>query len=103
MSSELLTISGTVFFRERVALPPGAVATIKLVDGDGEVLAGAAIDAPGVPVEFALTVDPAFVTDVDKLFVWAALRSEVGVWGTTELVPLDGGDNAVLVTKIDED
>lgn len=102
MPSELLTITGTVAYREKIALPPGAVATVKLVDADGEVLAGTAVDAPGIPVEFALSVDPAFVGDADKLLLWAALRSDMGVWGTTELVPVDGGANAVLVTKIDE-
>ncbi len=103
MSSELLTVTGTVLFRERIALPPGAVATVKLVDADGEVLAATAVDAPGIPVEFALVVDPAFVDDVDQLLLWAALRSDAGVWGTTELVPVDGDANAVMVTKIDED
>lgn len=102
MSSELLTITGTVSFREKIALPPGAVVTVKLVDADGEVLAGTAVDAPGIPVEFGVTVDPAFVNDADQLLLWAALRSDVGIWGTTDLVPVDGGANAVLVTKIDE-
>ncbi len=102
MSSELLTIAGTVSIRERIALPPGAVVTVKLVDTEGEVLAATAVDAPGVPAQFTLAVDPAFVQDADQLLLWAALRSDVGVWGTTELVPVDGGANAVLVTKIDE-
>jgi len=101
MSSELLTVTGTVYFRERVALPPGAIATVKLVDGEGEVLAGTAIEAGAVPTEFALTADPALAPDADQLFIWAALRSEVGVWGTTELVPVADA-NAVLLTKIEE-
>ena len=45
-----MTVSGSVLFRERVAVPPGAIATVKLVDTDGEVLAAAALDASGVPV-----------------------------------------------------
>ncbi len=102
MSSELLTVTGTVYFRERIALPPGAIATIKLVDGDGEVLAGTAIDSGAVPTEFSLSADPALAPDPDALFIWAALRSEVGVWGTTELVPVDSDGNAVLLTKIED-
>ena len=103
MSSEhILTVAGTVFFRERIAVPPGAVATVKLVDAEGEVLAASAFDAPGIPTEFALAVDPGFVPDPDKLFLWAALRTDVGVWGTTDLVPVEGDATAVMLTKIDD-
>jgi len=102
MASELLTVTGTVFFRERVSLPPGAIATIKLVDGEGEVLAGTAIESVAVPTEFTLVADPAFAPDPDSLFIWAALRSEAGVWGTTDLVPVTDDATAVLLTKIED-
>lgn len=101
-SDHVLTITGTVAFRERIAVPPGAVATIKLVDTEGEVLAAAAVDAPGVPTEFALQVDPSFVANPGSLMIWAVLRTEVGVWGTTELVPVAGASTAVMLTKIDD-
>lgn len=101
MSSELLTVTGTVFFRERVTLPPGSVATVKLVDGEGEVLAGTALETSAVPTEFVLTADPALAPDPEQLFIWAALRSEVGTWGTTELAPVTDETTAVLLTKID--
>jgi putative lipoprotein len=102
MASELLTVTGTVYFRERISLPPGAVATIKLVDGEGEVLAGTALESVAVPTEFTLTADPAFAPDPGSLYLWAALRSEAGVWGTTELVPVGDDANAVLLTKIED-
>ena len=102
MSSELLTVTGTVSFRERITLPPGAIATIKLVDGEGEVLAGTAIESVALPTEFTLSADPAFAPDPDTLFIWAALRSEAGVWGTPELVPVAADANAVLLTKIED-
>lgn len=98
-----MTVSGNVSFRERIAVPPGAIATIKLVDTDGEVLAATAVDAPGVPVDFSVTVDSEFVPDPANLLFWAILRSEVGVWGTTELVPVDGDSTSVMLTKIDAD
>ena len=101
-SEHVLIVTGTVFIRERIAVPPGAVATIKLVDTEGEVLAATATDAPGVPTEFALHVDPSLVADPDTLLIWAMLRTEVGVWGTTDLVPVDGDSTEVLLTKIDE-
>ena len=98
-----MTVSGTVLFRERIAVPPGAVATIKLVNTDGEVLAATAIHAPGVPTDFSLTVDPEFVPDPANLLIWAMLRTDVGVWGTTELVPVEGDSTVVMLTKIDAD
>ncbi|KRC65312.1 hypothetical protein ASE12_11380 [Aeromicrobium sp. Root236] len=101
-SEHLLTVTGTVFIRERIAVPPGAVATVKLVDTEGEVLAATAIDAPGVPAEFVLTADPTLVAAPDALLIWAMLRTEVGVWGTTDLVPVEGDSTAVMLTKIDE-
>lgn len=101
-SAHVLTVTGTVFFRERIAVPPGAIATVKLVDTEGEVLAATATEAPGVPTEFILYVDPGLVAEPDKLLIWAILRTEVGVWGTTELVPVEGDSTAVLLTKIDE-
>ena len=75
MSSELLTITGTVFIHEPVTLPPGAIVTVKLVDNEGEVLAATAIGSAAVPTEFTLVADPAFAPDADELFIWAALRS----------------------------
>jgi len=102
MSSEhLLTIHGTVSIRERLALAPGAVATVKLVDTTGEVLAAIALEAPRIPLEFALDVDPYFVGDASKLLIWAALRSDDGVWGTTELVPVDATSTDVPLTRVD--
>lgn len=98
-----MTVSGSVSFRERIAVPPGAIATIKLVDTDGEVLAATAVDAPGVPAEFSVAVDSEFVADPASLLIWAILRTDVGVWGTTELVPVEGDATAVMLTKIDGD
>ena len=102
MSSELLTVTGTLVIRERIALPAGAVATIKLVDAEGEVLAGTAVDAASVPVEFTLTADPELVAKPDELFIWAALRSKIGFWGTTELVAVTSDAVEVSLTKIED-
>lgn len=101
MSSELLTITGTVTFRERLALPPGAIASVKIVDTDGDVLAAAAVTADGVPTAFSLTIDAGLVPDTSKLFAWAALRSEAGVWGTTDLVRIKGDEPEIVLTKIE--
>ena len=101
-TAPLFTVAGTVDFRERIALPPGAVATIKLVDTEGEVLAATAVEVPNVPTDFTVTVDPSFVTEPGELLIWAMLRSAVGVWGTTELEPVDATSTAVMLTKIED-
>ncbi|MFS0885712.1 YbaY family lipoprotein [Aeromicrobium sp. 179-A 4D2 NHS] len=83
----VLTVSGALFVRERIAIEPDAVATVKVVDHEGEVLAATAVTASEVPVEFSVAIDPEMV-DGD-LFVWAFLRNGDAGWGTLELVPAD--------------
>lgn len=100
MSSELLTVTGTLSLDGDASVPPGAIATVKLVDGDGEVLAATAISSSEVPTAFTLAADPAFSGAPDALFIWAAVRSSAGTWGTTELVPVDDA-NAVALTSIE--
>ncbi len=100
-ASNVLAVSGTVLFREKLAMPPGGVVTVKLVDSAGEVLAATSVDAENGPTEFTLHADPADVADPTKLLVWARLRSDAGVWGTTDLVPVSDPSTEVVVTRID--
>lgn len=100
-TSHVLVVSGTVLFRERVALPPGGVVTVKLVDTAGEVLAATSVDAENGPTPFTLHADPADVADPARMLLWARLRSDAGVWGTTELVPVADESTEVVVTRID--
>ena len=100
--SHVLAVFGTVLFRERLAMPPGGVVTVKLVDTAGEVLAGTSVDAENGPTGFVLQADPADVKHPDKLLLWARLRSDAGVWGTTELVPVSDDSTEVVVTRISD-
>ena len=100
-TSNVLAVAGTVLFREKLAMPPGGVVTVKLVDSTGEVLAGTSVDAENGPTEFTLYADPADVADPRKLLLWARLRSDAGMWGTTELVPVADDPTEVVVTRID--
>lgn len=99
-TDHVLAVSGTVLFLERLALPPGGVVTVKLVDTAGEVIAGTSVDAEDGPTAFTLFADPSDVPDPSRLLLWARLRSEAGVWGTTELVAARGDSTDVLVTRI---
>jgi putative lipoprotein len=99
-ADHVLAVSGTVLFRERIALPPGGVVTVKLVDTQGEVLAATSVDAVNGPTPFELHADPADVTNPKHLRLWARLRSEAGTWGTVDLEPV-GEDNELVVTRVD--
>jgi uncharacterized lipoprotein YbaY len=101
-ASNVFAVSGTVLFREKLAMPPGGVVTVKLVDTAGEVLAATSVDSANGPTEFTLQADPADLPDPRTLLLWARLRSDAGVWGTTELVPVTHGGTEVVVTRIDD-
>lgn len=94
----VLTVSGSLTIRERIAIPAGSVATAKVVDSTGEVLAATALEVPGVPVDFELTIDPELAQG--DLLVWAMLRTEVGTWGTLDLAPAD--QELVILTRVEE-
>ena len=83
----VMTVSGSLSAREQIELRADAVATVKVVDHEGEVLAATAVHVEALPAEFSVTVDPDLVAG--DLFVWAFLRTPEGGWGTLELVPAD--------------
>ena len=91
----VLSCTGSITIFERIAIGEDAVATIKIVDESGEVLGATAIEASGVPVDFSVQIDPELVGG--ELFVWAMLRTEVGIWGTLELVHYTEGETIRLV------
>ncbi|GAA1745441.1 YbaY family lipoprotein [Aeromicrobium alkaliterrae] len=97
----LLTVTGTLAIREKVAFPAGAVATVKVVDAEGEVHGASAFDVEQAPVDWTVTIDPQLVPDTDRLLVWAILRTGVGVWGTPELVAAT--DAETVLERVDGD
>lgn len=93
----VLTVSGALTIRERIAIAPDAVATVKVVDAAGEVLAATAVPVAGVPVEFSVAIDPAVASG--DLLVWAFLRNDGAGWGTLELAPADASE--IELTRIE--
>lgn len=73
-------LSGDVSWRERMALPPGAVVEVRLLDvsradAPARVLAETRIeDAVGSPVPFALSYDPAEITARGRYALRATIR-----------------------------
>jgi putative lipoprotein len=64
-STDMSRVTGTVTYRERIAMPRGAVVEMTLedvarLDAPAEVLGRVTIEDPGnVPIEFAIPYDPA--------------------------------------------
>ena len=67
IAAEDITIAGEVSYRERIALPPNAVLTVRLsdvslADAPETVVAEQKIEPAGqVPIKFELKIDPAVV------------------------------------------
>lgn len=104
-------IAGTVWYRERIALPPGAVVTVRLndisrADAPATVLAEQAI-APdhGVPIPFTLRVERSALDDRSEYAVSARITVD-GVlnWisaGHVPYVPSRPAPLDVLVQRVD--
>lgn len=100
------TVSGSVLFLERIALPSGAVLTVRLLDvtradAPATVLAAAAYEVTGqVPIPYALTVDPAQVDAHASMTIWARLRTSVGTWQTDSHHAVDDDPDKATVDVI---
>ncbi len=101
MSKFLHEITGSVTFREKIELPRGSIASVKVVNRKAEVLAATAFEVFQVPHEFSLTIDRADAPDPAKLSIWAVLRSDVGVWGTPDFVSASELPVTIHLRKID--
>ena len=107
-SADDLTLTGDVFYRERMALPPGAtlhVGLVTLPGGQSVVGAGASIPAGGqVPLQFSLAIR----SDVAKSGGTFGLVAEIRVggsamWRNSPAMPVDltaPVPVSILVTRV---
>jgi putative lipoprotein len=83
------TISGTVWYRERAAMPPGAVLTVSLLDvsradAPSEPIVQVVLGDPGnVPVDFELAYDPEVIDDRHTYAVRATIDVDGALWWTS--------------------
>ncbi|MCX7304719.1 MAG: YbaY family lipoprotein [Hyphomicrobiales bacterium] len=90
VSAEEIVISGEVAYRERIALPPNAVVTVRLTDvsladAPGAVVAEQTIQPAGqVPVKFELRYDPAVVQPKMNYALQARITVDDKLWFTTD-------------------
>lgn len=86
------TLTGTVGYRQRIALPPGAVVTVRLedislADAKATLLAEQVIESSSqVPIPFELNYDPTSVDPRHRYAVRAQIRVEDELWFTTTRV-----------------
>lgn len=88
-------LAGTVAYRARIALPPDAVAEVRLVDAAGGVVARETIPAAGrqVPLPFALRYTPEAIRAGVAYTLHADIRDGAGraLWATAAPRPVLGG------------
>ncbi len=93
----MATLSGTVMYRERMALPMNAAINVRLLDVSlqdvpARVLAEQNIDARGksVPIPYTLEYDPSLVRDNLSYAVRAEIRDAAGdlLWTTDTVHPV---------------
>lgn len=79
----------TVFYRERIAMPPNAALTVTLADvsradAPGETVASRRIDQPGnVPIDVELTYDPSIIDERFTYAVRATIEVDGEMWWTS--------------------
>lgn len=94
-ASPVVVVTGSVTYRERIALPPGAVLTVSVedvsrADAPATTLARTAVTVDGqVPVPFSVAIDAADIDPRARVAVRARLRSSVGTWVSDTHHPVD--------------
>jgi putative lipoprotein len=109
------TLTGTVTYRERVALPPDAIAEITLIDATiqdvaAKVVAKTTVKSEGkqVPLSFALHYDPSRIDKKHLYTARAVIRSGDELLWTTDIaraVITQGNptDVEIMLTRVDPD
>ena len=89
------TISGTLTYRARIALPPDATAEVRLVDGAGGTIARETVPTAGrqVPLPFTLRYRPEAIQIGVGYDLYADIRDATGrvIWAAGPQMVLDVG------------
>lgn len=103
-SSQMLTVRGSLMYRERIALPPDSAAHISvqdvsIADRAAEVIASATVELKGrqVPINFEIPVDRTRLQSNHRYALRATIQSTSGtmLWTTTEVHLVEAGMSPV--------
>jgi putative lipoprotein len=103
-SSQMLTVRGSLVYRERIALPTDSsahisVQDVSIADRAADVITGATIELKGrqVPIDFEVPVDRAKLQSNHRYAVRATIQSSSGtlLWTTTEAHLVEAGTSPV--------
>lgn len=89
-AAEEITIAGEVFYRERIALPPNAVLTVRLMDvsladAPASIIAEQKIDPAGqVPIKFQIKVNPVAIQPNVNYALQARITVDDTLWFTND-------------------
>ena len=105
----MATVTGTVTYRERIALPPNAVVRVQLrdvskMDVAAEIISEQIIEPKhAVPIPFELAYDPADIDERMSYSVFADIRSDgklLFISNTHNAVLTRGGSNQIDIVLI---
>lgn len=92
----MITVTGQIGYRQRIALLPGSTATVTVsdvsrADAPAEVLAETAIAAKQVPIPFSLEVPTENMSDRGRYALRATIHDAEGAlrWTTDTHIPID--------------
>jgi putative lipoprotein len=90
IAAEDVAITGEVSYRERIALPPNAVLTVRVMDvsisdAPETIVAEQKIEPAGqVPIKFEIKLDPAVVQPNVSYALQARITVDDGLWFTND-------------------
>jgi putative lipoprotein len=104
------TISGEVFYRERIALPANAVLTVQLADvsladAPAAIVGKQVVDPAGqVPIKFTISFDPAVIRPNTNYALEARITVDDTLWFINdirhELDPLDDAPQSMVLKMV---
>ena len=103
-------VTGTALYRQRIAMPEGAVFEVLLedvskMDVAATEIASTRIENPGnVPISFEIAFDPSEIDERMSYSVRATIRVDGALWATTDthypVLTRDAGNNVELLLQL---
>ncbi|MCB1313143.1 MAG: META domain-containing protein [Sedimentitalea sp.] len=104
----MITVTGQIAYRQRIALPPGNVATVTIqdvarADAKAPVIAETTVTDRQVPIPFEVQVAPEALEHPSRLALRATIHDAQGalLWTTDTHIPVDPGQPEIDLGMIE--